>query len=107
MIKRLRPPELKAYLESSPVQPLLLDVREVWEFEHCSIAGSLLIPMGQIHQQLEVLDPDQEIVLICHHGVRSMHVAYFLERAGFAQLVNLEGGVDAWAREIDLTMELY
>lgn len=107
MIKRLRPPELKGHLENSSVQPLLLDVREVWEFELCSIAGSRLIPMGQIPQQIEVLNPEQEIIVICHHGVRSMHVADFLERAGFAQVVNLDGGIDAWAREIDLTMALY
>lgn len=107
MIKRLRPPELKGYLENSSVQPLLLDVREVWEFELCSIAGSRLIPMGQIPQQIEILNPEQEIIVICHHGVRSMHVAAFLERAGFAQVVNLDGGIDAWAREIDLTMALY
>lgn len=107
MIKRLSPLELKIHLENSSVQPLLVDVREPWEFERCSIAGSRLIPMGKIPQQIDLLNPDQEIVLICHHGVRSLRVAVFLEQAGFGQVVNLEGGVDAWAKEIDLTMAVY
>ena len=63
--------------------------------------------MGKIPQQIDLLNPDQEIVLICHHGVRSLRVAVFLEQAGFGQVVNLEGGVDAWAKEIDLTMAVY
>jgi len=86
---------------------MLLDVREPWEVNLCMIDGSSSIPMGTIPQQLAQLDPDAQIVVICHHGARSMQVAAFLDRNGFAHLHNLTGGVDAWAREIDPSMPLY
>jgi len=104
-MRNLRPRELAAYLESS--QPLLLDVREPWEYNICHLDGSRLLPMGQLQQQLGQLDPDQEIVVICHHGIRSRQVAMFLEYQGFSQVINLAGGLDAWAREVDLKMATY
>ena len=107
MIKRLGPLPLKDYLQNAVTPPLLLDVREGWEFERCNIPGSKLIPMGQIPNSLALLDPAQEIAVICHHGVRSMRVAAFLEQQGFEQLINLEGGIDAWAREVDQSLAIY
>jgi len=98
--------ELKNYLDNGK-QPLLLDVREPWEFQIAQIEGSHLIPMRQISQQAATLDPNQEIVLICHHGIRSRQVGYFLESAGFANLINLTGGVEAWARDVDPNMPTY
>jgi rhodanese-related sulfurtransferase len=98
--------ELKAYLDSGE-QPLLLDVREPWEFEICQIKGSQLLPMQNVPQKLEMLNPHQEIVLICHHGIRSRQIGYYLESVGFTQLINLMGGVNAWAKEVDLTMSTY
>jgi rhodanese-related sulfurtransferase len=107
-MRNLAPRQLKAYLEQAKEAPLLLDVREPWEFQICHIAGSRLVPMGQIPAAAEDnLDPDVEIVVICHHGVRSMQVAAYLERRGFAKVINLFGGVDAWAKEIDPSMPLY
>lgn len=88
---------------------MLLDVREPWEFDRCHIAGSELIPMQQVPHAVEQeqLDPNREIVVICHHGIRSRQVAYYLEHLGFTNLINLEGGVEAWAQDVDPTMERY
>ena len=107
MIKRLGPLPLKDYLQNAVTPPLLLDVREGWEFERCNIPGSKLIPMGQIPNSLALLDPAQEIAVICHHGVRSLRVVMFLKQNGFQQVFNLQGGMDAWARQVDPGMPTY
>jgi rhodanese-related sulfurtransferase len=88
-------------------QPLLLDVREPWEFELCSIPGSLPMPMNSVPVRQSELPPDTDIVVICHHGGRSMQVALFLERQGFSRLHNLAGGVEGWAAEVDPAMRRY
>ncbi|QKT03217.1 sulfurtransferase [Ectothiorhodospiraceae bacterium 2226] len=106
-MRHLTPVELQAYLEEAETAPLLLDVREPWEFHHAHIAGSQLLPMGRLPAQVEQLDPKQEIVVICHHGVRSQQVAFYLEHIGFERIINLAGGVDAWAREVDPAMPRY
>ena len=99
--------ELKHYLESTNSQPLLLDVREPWEFQRVHLPRSRLIPMRQIPAALPTLDPAQEIVVICHHGIRSRQVAMFMEHYGFKSIINLHGGLDAWARDVDPTMPTY
>jgi rhodanese-related sulfurtransferase len=103
------PKRLADYLQQCEQAPLLLDVREPWEFARCHIAGSELIPMHQIPHALEQdrLDPARETVVICHHGIRSRQVAYYLEQQGFTKLINLDGGVEAWAQDVDPTMERY
>jgi rhodanese-related sulfurtransferase len=107
-MRQLSPAELKSWLDDAQrIRPLLLDVREPWEFDRCRIEGSVLSPMSQIQSSFNQLDPDQEIVVICHHGVRSFHVARFLEHNGFNHLVNLSGGIDAWAKEVDRLMPTY
>jgi rhodanese-related sulfurtransferase len=63
--------------------------------------------MRQIPAAAHDLDPAQETVVICHHGIRSRQVAYYLERMGFTDVVNLDGGVDAWARDVDPHMATY
>ena len=98
-------PELAAHLQQA--SPLLLDVREPWEFDICHIAGSNNLPMGQIPQRVEELPDSGEIVVICHHGVRSQQVIRFLQGQMNATLINLDGGVDAWARQVDDDMPLY
>jgi rhodanese-related sulfurtransferase len=88
-------------------KPVLLDVRENWEFETCHIDGSVQIVMNTIPARIDELDEDAEIVCICHHGARSMQVAAFLERNGFGRMVNLTGGIHAWALQVDPAMPKY
>jgi rhodanese-related sulfurtransferase len=106
-MRELTPLECKAYLETNAEKPLLLDVREPWEHRIASLEGSTLIPMREIPAAAEGLDPSQEIIVICHHGIRSRHVAHYLESRGFARVINLRGGVDAWARELDTRLATY
>ncbi|MEW6353190.1 MAG: rhodanese-like domain-containing protein [Pseudomonadota bacterium] len=98
--------ELKERLSAEPA-PLLLDVREAWEYELCHIAGSRHIPMGRIAEVLDELDAEQEIVVICHHGSRSQRVTDFLESNGFSKVANLDGGIHAWACEVDPSLTQY
>ena len=76
---------------------VLLDVRERWEFELARIEGSTFIPMSELGERYTELDPGSETVVICHHGNRSSYVAQALQRAGFEKVLNLEGGLDAYA----------
>ncbi|TFW20633.1 rhodanese-like domain-containing protein [Duganella callida] len=87
--------------------PVLLDVREQWEVETCHIDGALHIPMNTIPARIDDLDEDATIVCICHHGARSMQVAAYLEHHGFGKMVNLTGGIHAWALQVDSTMAKY
>lgn len=106
-MQRFTPKQLQEYLAQNSNEPLLLDVREPWEFEICHIDGSVNLPMGQIPTAANDLDQDKDTVVICHHGMRSMQVCVYLNRMGFTQLINLDGGVDAWAKEVDPTMASY
>ncbi len=106
-MRDLSPCQLRDHLAASDSHPLLLDVREPWEFRICKIDGSQLIPMGQLPNSLNVLDPERETVVICHHGVRSRQVAMYLDYQGFKNVINLAGGVDAWARDVDRQMATY
>jgi len=105
-MRAVMPSQLQAWLkEASP--PLLLDVREPWEFQTCRIDGSILIPMASIVGRAQELDPERPTVVVCHHGVRSLNVAMYLERSGFSDVINLSGGVAAWARQVDPQMPQY
>lgn len=103
----LTPAQLRDHLTNNNSDPLLLDVREPWEFRICHIDGSELIPMGKLPASLNVLDPERETIVICHHGIRSRQVAMYLDYQGFANVINLAGGVDAWARDVDRQMATY
>lgn len=87
--------------------PVLLDVREAWEMARCQLPGTTWIPMGQIVARIHELDKARETVVVCHHGVRSWQVAKYLEQAGFENVINMSGGIDAWAKEVDPSMPLY
>ena len=99
--------ELKAHLETCDEQPLLLDVRQPWEYEVCKIENSVLLPMSQITAEYNSLDFERETVVICHHGIRSRRVGRYLEEAGFSNIINLSGGVAQWAQTVDKDMPTY
>lgn len=86
----------------------LLDVREPWEFETAHLDGAKLIPMGDVpsraHQEL---DPEDHIVVLCHHGVRSMNVTVWLRQQGFEKAQSMRGGIDAWSRRVDGSVPVY
>jgi rhodanese-related sulfurtransferase len=95
-------------LRKQPNAPLLLDVRESWEFQTASLPDSVLMPMGDIpsraHQEL---DPDTPIVVLCHHGARSLSVTMWLRNQGFESVQSLAGGIDAWSRTVDPSIPRY
>jgi rhodanese-related sulfurtransferase len=97
--------ELKTKLDAGD-RPELLDVREPWEFELARIEGSRLIPLSELPDRFTELDPAAETVVICHHGARSAYVTQTLQRAGFAKVLNLEGGLDAYA-DVDESVPRY
>jgi rhodanese-related sulfurtransferase len=101
----ITPSELKERLDAGD-RPELLDVREPWEFELARIEGSKLIPMGELAERVWELDPAQETVVICHHGNRSAYVTRAFQQAGFAKVLNLEGGLDAYS-DVDATVPRY
>lgn len=106
-MEEITPEELHGQMASSTDEMVLLDVREPFEFEICHINGSINIPMNEVPARIDDLDADARYIVICHHGGRSMQVAMFLQRNGFAEVCNLEGGVDAWARTVDPDMPTY
>jgi len=91
-----------------PNPPLLLEVREPWEYETASLPNSLLMPMGDVTSRAHTeLDPDAPIVVMCHHGARSLNVALWLRDQGFTHAQSLAGGIDAWSRTIDPDVPRY
>jgi rhodanese-related sulfurtransferase len=103
----ITPEEVKAKLDQGE-EFTLLDVREPWEFEAAHMVGAKLVPMGDIpsraHQEL---DPEDSIVVVCHHGVRSMNVTAWLRQQGFEKTQSMRGGIDAWSRRVDGTVPTY
>ena len=86
----------------------LLDVREPWEYEASHIEGTKHIPMGDIPMRAQQeLDPDAHIVVMCHHGVRSLTVTNWLRQQGFEKVQSMRGGIDGWARTVDPKVPLY
>lgn len=89
--------------------PLLLDCREPSEVATASVEGALNVPMGEISSRLPELEAhtDRDIVVMCHHGVRSLQVVAFLREAGFEDPRSLAGGIDRWSLEIDSSVPRY
>jgi rhodanese-related sulfurtransferase len=86
----------------------LLDVREPWEFEVARIEGSRHIPMGDVPMRAaQELDPDEHIVVVCHHGVRSLNVTNWLRQQGYERVQSMRGGIDRWSRSVDSSVPLY
>jgi adenylyltransferase/sulfurtransferase len=86
---------------------VVLDVREYHEYDICNIEGSVLIPLGEITDRIDELNEDDEIIVHCHHGARSMKATQFLKDKGFKNVKNLAGGIDAWAEKYDPDMPRY
>jgi len=104
-LSEIDPIELKRRISKGD-KPTILDVREPWEIATASIAGTINIPMGDIPSRRTELDPEREVIVMCHHGVRSAQVAMYLARSGFGHILNLAGGIDAWS-EIDPSVPRY
>jgi rhodanese-related sulfurtransferase len=85
----------------------VVDVREPWEFDLCQIEGSLKLPLDTLPEHLEELPREGLLAIVCHHGVRSGRAAAWLRAHGFDNAMNLAGGIDAWAREIEPSMRTY
>lgn len=105
-IKQISATELKTRIQNEQ-HLLLLDVREPNEFQYASIKNSVLIPLNQIPQRLGELNPQQEMVVICHHGVRSSQACMYLVNSGFEHVANLTGGIDAWSCDCDSSVPRY
>ena len=103
----INPEEVKAKLDAAE-SFTLLDVREPWEFETAHIDKAKLMPMGEVPSRAnQELDPDDHIIVVCHHGVRSLNVTAWLRQQGFDKAQSMRGGIDAWSRYIDPNVPLY
>jgi len=103
----ITPEEVKTKLDQQ--EPfMLLDVREPWEFETARIEGAKLMPMGDVPSRAHAeLDPEDYVVVVCHHGVRSMNVTVWLRQQGFEKVQSMRGGIDAWSRRVDAKVPVY
>lgn len=102
----ITPTELKSRLDRGD-QLVLLDVREQWEFDLAKLKGSTLVPLATLPQALSNLKRDEEIIAICHHGMRSADATNFLLQQGFSNVKNLVGGIDAWSVQVDRSVPRY
>lgn len=100
-------PETLAAWRSSGVPHAVLDVREPWEVAIAGLADALAVPMGEVLARLDDLPREVPLVVLCHHGARSLRVTAWLRGRGFDKAVNLRGGIHAWASEIDPAMPTY
>ena len=107
-VKNIAPGALREWLnDPARGKPVLLDVREPWEYERARLENSKLLPLREIPARFGEVDTKAEVVVICHHGGRSMQAAMFLEQQGYARVHNLAGGVDAWSRQVDPAVPVY
>ena len=117
MVAQIRPSQLPDWFaqahndNDSAHPPLVLDVREAWELQTASVRPEgfelLHIPMALVPMRLQELASERPIACLCHHGGRSMQVAYFLAQHGYAQVANIAGGIHAWAQECDPSIPCY
>lgn len=105
-VVQLPPLELKRWMAEARTF-CLLDVRTDEEVALCALPGAVHVPMNLVPLRLNELPDDVPLVVYCHHGIRSLHTAMYLADAGFEQLYNLQGGIDAWAVSVDASMRRY
>lgn len=103
--KEISVADLKAKLDAGE-DVFILDVREQGEYDHCNLGG-YLVPLRDLPSRIGELDPEREMVVMCHSGARSARAVQFLQQSGFSKAKNLAGGIDRWAREIDPKMPRY
>ena len=116
MIDQIRPAAFAQWVNAQSGQtPLLLDVRESWEHGTASVRtlsqaaafDVLYLPLREVPTRLTELPADRPIACLCHHGIRSQHVALYLQQRGFEQVINIQGGIDAWSAELDPQIPRY
>jgi rhodanese-related sulfurtransferase len=105
-VDEISPQDLKSRFDRNE-RPVLVDVRDAWETRLCRLDHALHIPMDELEFRTDELNQEDEIVVYCHHGVRSAAVADYLRRLGFTRVKNLAGGLDAWAATVDRSMRRY
>ncbi len=108
MVQQIGVQELSRKLTAGePVH--LLDVRQVWEHDIAALPDSQLVPLGELPARVAeiALAPGALLVVYCHHGIRSLHAAHFLEQAGFGDVASLAGGIDAWSAQVDARLPRY
>ena len=105
-LPEISPQELKLKLDETD-SVFLLDVREHSEYDIVHLQDAHLIPLNTLPHHIDRLPSDQEIVVYCHHGQRSLYATAFLHQNGYTEAKNLSGGIDQWAAEIDNTLRRY
>ena len=100
------PNELKQMIDADR-DFILLDVREEWEYQLVHIEGAVSIPLGELPRRSRELSPIDEIIVYCHHGMRSLDAAYLLQQLGFKSVLSVVGGIDKWASEVDQNLQRY
>ena len=110
MVMQLHPSDFPQWRQTHAA-PVVLDVREPWEVQTASVKAEgfelKVIAMGEVPTRWQELDPSRPIACLCHHGMRSLQVARYLQQQGFAEVVNLQGGIDAWSSAVDATVPRY
>ena len=120
MIPEINPAGFPAWREEARAAqpaslPVVLDVREPWELQTASVRADgftlVHIPMREVPARMAELQsahaPDHPIACLCHHGMRSLQVAHYLKQNGFTQVVNVQGGIDAWSKQVDPSIPAY
>lgn len=106
MIKSISPQEAKQLIENESSLKLI-DVREPWEYKLAKLENSQLIPLRDLTNHLEKFEPNDSFLIYCHHGSRSFYACAYMLQQGFKEVYNLEGGIDAWSKEIDKSIPKY
>ena len=106
MIRTMTPTEAATWLQQENA-PQFIDVRTPEEFALARVPGALLMPMDEVATRSLELDPDSPVLIICHHGIRSMRVAMFLKSRDFEDPINVTGGIDRWSLEQDPQIPRY
>lgn len=103
---QIEPREVKRRLDAGE-QLLLVDVREPWEHDICRIAGSTLVPLGSVASNLAIFEQADDVVLYCHHGMRSLDAAAWLRQQGIEGALSMAGGIERWSVEVDALVPRY